>query len=485
MNRLDCLKATLMQQKVDIPLNMREWVTTHAPLLSPSIYSFTGRRLNHFQVGSDPEFVFCYDENRRLEQACELGLRVGLAAGADQNERLVELRPWPSTSVIEHVTGILTAMRWLARVYPQTLDFKWRAGAFFGDDGIGGHVHFGRKRPTRDHEIVALDGIARVLGDAGIFSKAEWARRMAGDTHGQHYGQYGDMRVQAHGYEYRTMPSWLQTPEIAFIALTVAKLAVLDPELTKSWTRAGNPDLNLGADPRELLRGLAKVYRSRDDDAYLLYHILTRTGNGVFNIVHDQNIFPNWGIRNSAPDKTEAAYILPPCIQPDPSEVKEMEAHLLFKTPLEFKKLPPSFKAKLPANYVWLPLMITTGRYPGFGDLIRDLVVHESFVIHMDYINGYHSKLVGRLPNFVLPDENSMLAAWGCQLLKGRDTGNTTFSIPRELCKVDTIGGLRAMLLYSGIFPIWTVDSVEPDSFLKWTKRHPKRDAIPESWRIL
>src|SRR5581483_4609146 len=64
----------------------------------------------------------------------------------------------------------------------------------------------------------------------------EMAERRGGDRLGQHYGMPGDFRLQTHGYEYRTFPSWLDSPALAFISITLAKLCVHCPGLV---TRSG------------------------------------------------------------------------------------------------------------------------------------------------------------------------------------------------------------------------------------------------------
>ena len=205
-SRYEFLRATLKGEALTVSSERekrwQKWSTNHTPLVSPSVFTVSGRHLNHFCVGSDPEFSFATPTGDRVE-ARNCGLMVGLAAGCDQNERLVELRPWPSVSVVEHVAGILTTLGWMQRVYGSTIfPFIWRAGAFFGGDGMGGHVHFGRKRPTRAEEVAALDGLARVFRVTGLFPVEEWDRRVKGDRLGQIYGAPGDFRIQRHGYEY-------------------------------------------------------------------------------------------------------------------------------------------------------------------------------------------------------------------------------------------------------------------------------------------
>lgn len=489
MNRQSFLKAHLMGDALEISCARsaawHKWATVHEPLLSPSTYTVTGRHLNHFSVGSDPEFSFMNMDGERIE-AHSCGLKVGLVAGSDQNERLVELRPWPSTSVVEHLAGILTALRWLYRVYNRTAgSYWWRAGAYFAGDGMGGHVHFGRKRPTRGEEVAALDGLARAFRATGLFPNREWDRRIQGDRLGQHYGAPGDFRIQRHGYEYRSLPSWLQSPTVAFIAVAASKLAVLDPQITTTWSNklpsevAGN-----------LLRGLAKLYKGRDDDAYILYHLLTRQGDDVFRVNYNIDFAPAWGIpRDAKPTKAEEGIILPDSIVPAPEEIVEMREHLLTGSPLAFRLTAPNFTHSIPTSkgYKWLPAHVIPNRRSGFGDLLHNLVQHVQHDFLWDYSNHDEFKVTGMLPVYWSKDETALLKRFFPRVqIRGVaiDGNRTSICVPRCLCQTQSIAGLRAMLLNSGLFPLWTVDTVTDDSIVQWIKSHPEQKTTA-TWRFV
>ena len=460
------------------------WATIHRPLSSPSAFSLQGRHLNHFCVGSDPEFCFRDRSGNRIE-AYQCGLRVGLAAGADQNERLVELRPWPSISVVEHMAGILTALRWLYRVYHRQVGaYLWRAGAYYAGDGMGGHVHFGRKRPTRKEEVAALDGLARVLKSSGLFPVQEWERRMRGDNfHNAPYGLPGDFRLQKHGYEYRSLPSWLQSPTTAFIAVCTSKLAVLDPEITVNWEAETGE-----VAARNLLRGLAKLYKGRDDDAYILYHLLTVRGDAPFVLNYEADFAANWGIRDGVDCSLEEDdLILPSCIQPHPDEIVEMQNHLLMDIPLTFRLFHPNFRSTIPKNagYDWLPTVVCPGRRSGFGDLIHNLVAHREMEFIWDYTNANDFRIVGRLPYFWSHSDRELLRRYFPSVFIKKDSfkgAATVLTIPKVLCQAQTIAGFRSILLASGVFPLWTVESVQEDSLAEWLKGRRKNLEV-KTWR--
>jgi hypothetical protein len=340
---------------------------------------------------------------------------------------------------------------------------------------MGGHVHFGRKRPTRVEEIAALDGLARAFKGSHLFPNDEWKRRMAGDNLRQHYGGPGDFRVQKHGYEYRSLPSWLITPTTAFISIAASKLAVLDPEITTSWApRFGNP-----LQARNLIRGLAKLYKSRDDDAYILYHLLTRNGDTEFERDHTQDFKANWGFTGQLVPAAEGKIILPACIKPDASEVAEITAHLLEARPLVFRSVPPSFRTSVPKGFTWAPSVFQPGRRSGFGDLLHNLVVWSDFPMVIDHIREGYFAVDGPLVTQWTEEQKKLITDYGGRALSQR-TGTTVIVVSASLCQTMTISGLRAILLHSGLFPIWTVDTVEPDSYYKW-EASMKRP--PAAWR--
>jgi len=487
MNRYEVLRTILkcetFQPNGPSDTAWLQWATTHVPLVSPSTFTATGRHLNHFCIGSDPEFAFAAGERDRVE-AYALGLKVGLAVGCDQNERLVELRPWPDVSVVKHVAGILTALRWMHRTYGKNLKgLGCRAGAFFAGDGMGGHVHFGRKRPTRDAEVAALDGLAGVLKATGIFPIREWEYRMRGDQRRQRYGLPGDMRPQRHGYEYRSLPSWLQSPTIAFIVLAASKLVVLDPTISATWRgKIWTPEA-----AADLLRGLAKLYRGRDDDAYILYHLLTRDGNRVFLVDHAADFALAWGINFNTPtlDPGEP-YILPACIEPNPNEINEIQDHLLHGTLLGFKEYPANFTWKLPdVAYRWVPTQVQPGRHAGFGDLIHNLVTSQTLYIAWEFSNQNEFVVAGYIPLTWTEEEKQLLRGYyaNIQIINGAyDNPQTRIVIPKILCTTENVGALRDTLLKTGLFPIWTVESVRATSVTEWYKERPEAKTTSK-WR--
>jgi Phage phiEco32-like COOH.NH2 ligase-type 2 len=201
-----------------------------------------GEMLNNFRVGCDPEFILL-DGNGKTVMA-NIHFPHDGEIGFDHNGRVAEFRPTPSRGVLPIVRKIQALVN-DAKI-PATA--KLRAGALCNGDALGGHVHFGfncfTEKPMDGYSILtgggvfnakgaqvtkALDTLTKALEHLDILPKVESTQRRG---HGQGYGRYGDVR-DCHGHmEYRTMASWLYDPKVAFLCLTAAKLAAVDPEGT-------------------------------------------------------------------------------------------------------------------------------------------------------------------------------------------------------------------------------------------------------------
>lgn len=441
-----------------------------------------GRRLNNFCIGSDPEFVFATRPGARKANAADLGLKPGLACGSDQNMRLAELRGWPSTSVVEHLAGVLSSLRWMYRLYPNVREYQWKAGAWYDGDGIGGHVHFGRKRSTRDAEIRGLDGLTKVIKTLGMFNNVDWATRTAGDGRGQRYGDYGDFRPQLHGYEYRTLPSWLCSPEKAFMCIAASKLVIFDPEITTAWMdQALTPPEALGC-----LKRLAQYYAGRDDDAWILRYMLgdAERYSGAFRLVTDFKA--TWGFNPKRDTPTAAPTgILPAVIAPTPEDTQEMLLLLTEQRPLTYVEREPTFVNRLPTGYSWMfeanPRNV--GRQ-GVGDLMSNLVSHRSHPIKLVFNDA--ARVTADLCRNWTPEEWVEAKKLVPELTVDISGDYThTVMISRAMTPVDRIRQTRTFLLKTGLFPIWTVEGVKDSSAGDWvasrvktSKRKPKERTL-------
>jgi hypothetical protein len=183
-----------------------------------------------FRMGADVELVL-KDGTGRVVPA-ERYLPRGGEAGCDPVQwegrlayALMELRPLPAGDADALLRSLLRAMR-LAdkRIGDRTL--AWLSGGLPHDElPIGGHLHFSGVALT-ERLLRALDNYL-ALPTVMLEDEASLRRR-------PRFGFLGDFRRKPHGgFEYRTLPSWMATPQIALGLLTLAQLVARNAEQLK------------------------------------------------------------------------------------------------------------------------------------------------------------------------------------------------------------------------------------------------------------
>ena len=154
------------------------------------------------KIGADPEFAF--SRNGRFVPAHHvLGYDTNSELGTDGRDDTAELRPKPGSYYQVNST--------ISKLLSDAKKFGYDAYAGSGDHApLGGHIHF--SGIAADRELVKrLDKfIARPLNTVSDRS----ARH--------HYGEYGEVRSQDHGWEYRAPLSWLSTPILTKGTLAIA-----------------------------------------------------------------------------------------------------------------------------------------------------------------------------------------------------------------------------------------------------------------------
>lgn len=448
----------------------------------PKKFAPTRRYVNRFKLGADPEFVFAKIANpgavlNREEPACyarmdamKLNLAQGPAYGADNNGRLAEIRPYPSRSAVEVVASILTTLRWMALLAPVTMHYEWQSGAYLWDDGVGGHVHFGRKRPTRKEEVAALDHIEEGLLALGVYPQDQVLRRRKGDARRQLYGQLGDYRLQQHGYEYRTYPSWLDSPELAFLTLVCSKLAVQVPDLYrfKSGVK-GNVAF-------ARIRNFLAYFKAVDDDARLALVLLDR---GLPKHIGG-DFRPRWGINpKSVPlGKKTGIEVVPLSIKADEESVGEVFRYLREGQPLVYRE-PKTTWAPVapPLGYTMCIYNSQTILQKGLGEMIWDVCSYNKWTMQFSsgargsrFALGFSPQVVKYLP-----------AGWQ-QMFKGLAYENLDASgLMITIAPGWREGGnarIVKRLLLNGLLPIWSVKDCKDGSYQAWKNKLPK-DSIP------
>jgi hypothetical protein len=464
-------------------------------LTMPKAFSTQRRYVNRFKVGADPEFVFeellpqrqtnPFDDTvaqlraiaaQRAEQTGEplrdrdvsrtdrsarhdakhLKLKQGQAFGADNNGRLAEIRPYPSRSAIEVCASILATFRWMVVLYPATRKFRWVAGAFQYGDGLGGHVHFGRKRPNRAEEVKALDSISDVLVKLGIFPTREVTQRRQGDAFGNSaYGQNGDIRLQTHGYEYRTWPSWLDSPELAFLTITLSKLAVHDPELLRYENAKASSQRG------QQVKNLLSYYKNLDDDARLCLFLLDR---GVPQHIGG-DFKSRWGLADSMEVKSEKISVIPPAICPSEGEVKELFDALLHRTPLQFVQPKPTWSpVNPPEGYVMCIDQTDTIHQKGLGEMIWNLCTisgAEGPVIRG--VNAHWDLQISEDLWTMVPRPKDL----PIKITQAKEKRSTIY-VSNECRENPERRKAAEVYLLGGGFPLWRVQEAKTESFSQW-----------------
>lgn len=343
------------------------------------------RLVNHFALGADPELELRLDGQRI--SASQVGLHTGLGFGADLSGRQAELRPQASRSALEVVASLLQELRFMVADIQAKghTRLTLHAPAWNGRDGFGGHVHFGRKRKGLwKQELKALDSVYSWLGGLGVFSLDGIRDRLQAG----HYGQPGDYRPQTHGYEYRSFPTWLDSPWLTYFVLTLSKLLVVKPELAEGFrTQAATPSsLGYPKVGEELLKGIFGYFQGMDDDARLALWLISKYGLPRYV---GGDIRGRWGLTEQAIKSWKIPSIYPPCIKPDREQVEELFNHLVRQVPLEAGQPKVTWSEAWPKPYFKGILGAQTIHgLIGIGEICWNLCYHRDLPISVGVAGG-------------------------------------------------------------------------------------------------
>jgi hypothetical protein len=185
-----------------------------------------------FLLGADPEFVLVgpggkvVSASRFMERQGSVGSDAVILRGQRVILPLCELRPDPSPEPAGLVRNLRRTMKAAAeRIGDASL--AWRSGGMPVQGlPLGGHIHFSGV-PLTGAIVRALDNYAAL---PLMLLEGESSRRRR-----PRYGRLGDVRRKRHGgFEYRPLPSWLATPELAAGVLALARVIALHwRELTR------------------------------------------------------------------------------------------------------------------------------------------------------------------------------------------------------------------------------------------------------------
>lgn len=419
------------------------------------------RLVNRFMIGADPEFVLV-DPIRGTHVSMEgLGLHVGPAFGSDLCGRIAELRPAPSRFVLDVVASIMTELRWMALTNTSLREYNWVSKPYIGRDGVGGHVHLGRKRAEyQDKEIKALDRLFQILTTGEVFHKEGVAERRRQTK----YGHLGDFRPQRHGYEYRSMPTWLESPWLAYLTLTMAKLTTYNPTLV-SGTIAN-------VAPRKFIRNLLAFYKSMDDDALIAYNALETLG---FPVQLGTDFRPAWGLVYPE-DVTLKAQYIPEIIEGSTEDKEALFNHFQTGRPIQ-PTIPVAYwKKDLPTDYELALHYHRTIQNKGIGELVSGMATHKSQrVVFESGHDGMWLKFYGDAKLF--PTKQQVAEALGIETVVDYRPGSPQVTISGMIRDSNDMMAQLKKLLFKTL-PIWKAEEVTADSFEKFNSK-PVSDKKP------
>lgn len=443
----------------------RAWLSRRCMAAKPILREHP-RLVNKFKLGADPEFIFEDSYRQKRVDANLFQLRPGVFVGADQNGRLAEIRPQPSASALEVVGSIMASLRLIGPLFPATLPYTWLAGAWLYDDGVGGHIHFGRKRPSRPAEVMAMDGLAYVLYHLQMFPMDQQNRRMLGDRFHQVYGHPSDYRLQIHGYEYRSLPSWLDSPWLAYLCITLAKLAVLNPDLVAPWSQLKNPKV-------DNIRYLLAYYRGVDDDAALCLYALEQHGLPVWQ---GGDFKARWGAVNPQKPEHQGINVYPGSVPASKAEISDLFQFFRDKTPIPNRAGVVDWTpTHLPAGYELMAHVVEFRGQVGMGEMFGSLVRHPkiapvtAFAMNKGKAGLYVSD---RLVQFFPPEWRTIVKdiAPGLSVQLGVADRDWRIGIHKKWRQGKRFSQIRKVLT-CGLFPLWKVKDIDPIQLVTWEKR--------------
>lgn len=459
---LDAMVQNGYSKVSDIPENLTAGLPSHLPQrwinrfyksMKFDSLPCSHRLVNRFMVGADPEFVLVNPIQGTHIALEGLGLHVGPAFGSDLCGRIAELRPAPSRFVLDVVASILTELRWMALTQPTLRQYNWVSKPYIGRDGVGGHVHLGRKRAEfQEREIKALDRLFQILTTGEVFHKEGVAERRRQTK----YGHLGDFRLQRHGYEYRSMPTWLESPWLAYLTLTMAKLTTYNPGLVQGAAANVNP--------RKFIRNFLALYKSMDDDALIAYNALETLG---FPTQLGTDFRPAWGLMYPEDIHVEAQYI-PEIIPGTTESAEELFSHFQTGKPLPSTIPLPTWKATLPRDYELVLDYHRTIQNKGIGELISGLVTPKGHRVEFESAHeGMFLKFFG--PKQFFPKAEQLHEAGIFASISYHPSQAMEIRISAGIRDSnEMIAALKKLLLKT--LPMWKAEDVTDESWNNFSK---------------
>lgn len=216
--------------------------------------------------------------------------------GLDGHPQTGELRPDASTNIVEVVTNMYAAFKYVMNVLDDN-DITLHGGQVRDGKALGGHIHFG----IGEENIGRQDSIVRYLDFFldNIVSNATDNAAEKRERHRIGYGHPSSVRSKPYGFEYRTPGSFIYSPELSMVYLTVAKLSSIvsvdRPFDSSKYPLARGVYDNIRALFDEAVGTMSRQDVTTDiDDCLLGLDIIKRMFSSAPTINWEGNILDNW-----------------------------------------------------------------------------------------------------------------------------------------------------------------------------------------------
>lgn len=188
--------------------------------------------MHTINLGADPEFLCVSKESGSLVRVSELitPYITTEGFGADGHPYTGELRPGISSSALEMVSKIEAILKTAEDMFCMASKVNFLAGHYKVNKPLGGHIHLAGAGINNQSYAIGdmLDFYLIDCLDSIICNRQERDLRVMLSGYGKKAlssESTSGMRIQGDGHiEYRASGSWLISPEVAFVYLTIAKL---------------------------------------------------------------------------------------------------------------------------------------------------------------------------------------------------------------------------------------------------------------------
>ena len=249
------------------------------------------------KIGLDIEFG-CRQRGQFIPAHDVFSREIGTSGtiGLDGHPMTGELRPDASTNLVEVVTNMYAAFKYVNDIFVEN-DITLHAGQWRDGKAIGGHVHFGIGEDNisrRTAMVPYLDHFLDTIVSSKTDNMAEKRERI-----NRGYGGLSQIRSKPYGFEYRTPGSFIHNPQLSMIYLTLSKLASI-AAIDKPFSVSKYPTSNSVYDNSRALFDDAVDVMARNniagdiDDCLLGLDVIKDIFKRTPSINWEDNILDNW-----------------------------------------------------------------------------------------------------------------------------------------------------------------------------------------------